>query len=615
MSAANTDKLLKVGKPGTATTLSSPGHTSGGTSITVGSTTNWSTDTAVAFAIDRAELVAGEEVQIPGTYTEWIGVVSGATTITDMVLSGDSPNSDQTYASGSLTRVYIPVSATRENKLVEWGLTHADQDGTLKAGAVDVAGVLASNVVTYPKLESELQGGWNVTSALPAISTVVANGNRSYTLTHASSIASVVSAGMRRRFTRTSASTNTAFSLDGTNDYYSKSSPTGLSFTTTFTCSSWVYLTSYQVGGIINRRNADTEGWSFAINASGQVSLSGYRIAGNFKNITSHSAINLREWTHVAATIDMTAADTTVQKIWINGQEVTRTYSLTGTATALVQGTSALVIGALKSDGSNPLAGYLDQTAVFSTQLSDATVKAMANQALSGSETGLVSAYSNGSVTDLAATANNLTAQGGATTVASSWHGNRGVSTTLEYGLTMSVSSDGLTEVVQCPEGCALPAGSSTITASAYSSMANPYGLPTKMALMTSKTITRYNLSNPALSNASQNLAYTGAVIDVYAPTDMWVSVSVSIGIGSTSDFEFNPEIWVDGVVNQRFLAHAAPAFTSSRGTVRGLTASIYLTAGYHPVSIGVNISSGTALSWGITAAAVTVTIPMGVMA
>lgn len=157
MSAANTDKLLKVGKPGTATTLSSPGHTSGGTSITVGSTTNWPTDTGVAFAIDRAELVAGEEVQIPGTYTEWIGVVSGATTITDMVLSGDSPNSDQTYASGSLTRVYIPVSATRENKLVEWGLTHADQDGTLKAGAVDVAGVIASDLITNTQMATAVK--------------------------------------------------------------------------------------------------------------------------------------------------------------------------------------------------------------------------------------------------------------------------------------------------------------------------------------------------------------------------------------------------------------------------------------------------------------------------
>jgi len=182
MSAANTDKILKVGKPGTATTLSSPGHTSGGTSITVGSTTNWPTDTGVAFAIDRAELVAGEEVQIPGTYTEWIGVVSGATTITDMVISGDSPNSDQNYASGSLTRVYIPVSATRENKLVEWGLTHADQDGTLKAGAVDNVAVIADDIITPAKFTDELKGGWAV-GEIAAPTSTVANGNRSYTNT------------------------------------------------------------------------------------------------------------------------------------------------------------------------------------------------------------------------------------------------------------------------------------------------------------------------------------------------------------------------------------------------------------------------------------------------
>ena len=155
MPALNTDKLLQVGKPGTATTLASPGHTTGGTSITVGSTTNWPTATAVAFAIDRAELVGGQEVQIPGTYTEWIGVVTGATTIGSMTISSDSPNSDQNYSAGSLTRVYIPVSATRENKLVEWGLVHADQDGTLKADAVDVTAVIKDAVITNAKLVND----------------------------------------------------------------------------------------------------------------------------------------------------------------------------------------------------------------------------------------------------------------------------------------------------------------------------------------------------------------------------------------------------------------------------------------------------------------------------
>lgn len=478
MSAANTDKLLKVGKPGTATTLSSPGHTSGGTSITVGSTTNWPTDTGVAFAIDRAELVAGEEVQIPGTYTEWIGVVSGATTITDMVLSGDSPNSDQTYASGSLTRVYIPVSATRENKLVEWGLTHADQDGTLKAGAVDVAGVLASNVVTYPKLESELQGGWNSTSALPAISTVVANGNRSYTLTHASSIASVVSPGMRRRFSRTSAAPITSFSLNGTNMYFNKTSPAGMTFTDDFVVSAWVKLSSYGAQGMIVSRYNGTSGWDFFCDTTGQIILQGRNAAaGNYSRVTSYQSIPLNKWVHVAAQLDMSTftATTTTSYVMFDGKDVPASVLRAGSnPTALIQAGN-LEIGS-NNGGTNPFPGKIAQVAIYSAKVPQATILASIDRGLTGSETSLISAYSGANTTDLASTGNNLTAQNGAVSgYADAPFGNGGISSTLEYGLTMSVSSDGLTEVVQCPEGCALPT-TGGITASAYSTQANPFG-------------------------------------------------------------------------------------------------------------------------------------------
>lgn len=148
--ASNTDLLLAVGNPGTATTLSAPGYTAGASSITVGSTTSWATTTGVVFAIDEAEVIEDEEVQKPGTYNEYIGTVTDGTTVTNV----DWVNGvgDRDYAAGPLTRVYIPVSAERENRLVTWGLTHADQDGTLKAGAVDTSAVLADGVVSTAKV-------------------------------------------------------------------------------------------------------------------------------------------------------------------------------------------------------------------------------------------------------------------------------------------------------------------------------------------------------------------------------------------------------------------------------------------------------------------------------
>ena len=225
MPALNSDKLLQVGKPGTATTLASPGHTIGGTSITVGSTTNWPTATAVAFAIDRAELVGGQEVQIPGTYTEWIGVVTGATTIGSMTISSDSPNSDQNYSAGSLTRVYIPVSATRENKIVEWGLVHADQDGTLKADAVDVTAVIKDAVITPQKLNSRTRLGW-IDNELSAVSTVTHNGNRSYDVVFASTVASILSEGMRLEFTKvTAGNAYMGGAFNGSSHYFTKTAP------------------------------------------------------------------------------------------------------------------------------------------------------------------------------------------------------------------------------------------------------------------------------------------------------------------------------------------------------------------------------------------------------
>lgn len=127
MAAAATDKLQQVGLS-TATTLSAPGYTTGGTGITVGSTTNWPTATGVTFAIDTVTIVNGVEVQDAGSYNEYVGTVATGTTITNM--SWADGNGDRSYSAGSTTRVYIPVSKTRENRIVSWGLTEHNQNGT-----------------------------------------------------------------------------------------------------------------------------------------------------------------------------------------------------------------------------------------------------------------------------------------------------------------------------------------------------------------------------------------------------------------------------------------------------------------------------------------------------
>ena len=147
MSASANDKFMKAGA-GTVTTLSAPGKALSATSITVGSTTNYPTDTGIVFAIRQVD-VNGELVA--GTYTEWAGTVTSGTT-----LSMDAApvyGSDQVYPAGSTTQVYIPLSSSAHNKMVDGLLVSHDQDGTLKAGAVDNAAVLATDVVETAKIK------------------------------------------------------------------------------------------------------------------------------------------------------------------------------------------------------------------------------------------------------------------------------------------------------------------------------------------------------------------------------------------------------------------------------------------------------------------------------
>lgn len=124
MANAN-DLLIEVGTPGTATTLSAPGYAIGNTSLTVGSTTNWPTATGVIFAMDEVDSAG---VRVDGTYNVYEGVVSGATSITDVAhITGSGTN--RNYSAGATTRVYIVVASEITRRLVEWGLHDHGQLG------------------------------------------------------------------------------------------------------------------------------------------------------------------------------------------------------------------------------------------------------------------------------------------------------------------------------------------------------------------------------------------------------------------------------------------------------------------------------------------------------
>lgn len=148
MAADINDHFMKVGGEGTVTTLASPGKAIAATGINITSAANYPTDTAVVIGIREIETVAGVVRTVPGTYTSWKGIVSG-TVVSGLTLKSGT---DQDYVSGASTQVFINVSAATVNEMVTGLLVSHDQDGTLKAGAVDNAAVLASNVVTTAKI-------------------------------------------------------------------------------------------------------------------------------------------------------------------------------------------------------------------------------------------------------------------------------------------------------------------------------------------------------------------------------------------------------------------------------------------------------------------------------
>lgn len=149
--AAATDNFMEVAVAGSETTIASPGHTSGGTSINITSASGWPTTTGTIFAMRRVDSSGN---YVAGTYTEWAGVLSG-TAISGMVLLYGS---DQTYAADGLTQVYIPLSKSLWNRLVDTLLVQHKQDGTHTGLTTDT--LTTSAAATLASVIMQSWDGW-----------------------------------------------------------------------------------------------------------------------------------------------------------------------------------------------------------------------------------------------------------------------------------------------------------------------------------------------------------------------------------------------------------------------------------------------------------------------
>ncbi len=527
MSAAATDKFKKSYSFLSKTLSSSIG--SGDTTIALNNATNIPTDTAVDFVIDRVDSNGNATASLREICT---GVVSGSSIISvtrgqmgttaqahnsgavlELVVSAQTHNDmvtgllvDHTQAghhtldsSDTITsaKVVTGLRDTNAKNMLDWNPAGASAVNELQVSnattgnAPDLAAVgTDSNIdMTFtPKGTGQVKlakrfDSW--VTGLTAPTTVTALGNRSYTVVvNSTDYTDRLSPGARLRFTRTVSAPTQCTSLNGTTQYYNKTSPAGMTFTNNFVVSAWIKVTSYAQGTIASRYNG-TSGWLFYLTSTGNIVLQGANAgSANFSKVTSVQSVPLNRWVHVTAQLDMLTftATTTTSYTMIDGLDVPATVARGGTnPTALVQA-GDLQIGA-DNGGTDFFPGKIAQAAIYNAKVTQANVLATISQTLGGSETSLISAYSfNNSINDLNANANNLTAQGSA--VATNADSPFGIqadgtnSATLEYGIVMAATfSTNTTLTVQVPEGGAIPT-SGGVTALAYSGTKVPYQFP-----------------------------------------------------------------------------------------------------------------------------------------
>lgn len=543
-----------------ATTLSAQ-KVSGATTASVVATTGWDNTTAVHGIMYRTD---SSNNKVPGSQIDWKGTFSGTTISNFQVTAG----SDDTYAVG--TTVELSPTAAWADDLVGGILVEHDQDGT--HGDVTANSIVATTG-TFTNLTINGTSGADGWSPLgQPLTSITALGNRSYTaVVSGVDTTGVTSVGQRLKLPRTVTAPTGALTLNGTTQYASKTTPSGMAQTDDISVVQWVKISAYQQGYFQSKTTTPgTNGWRLYMDANGTVSIN-----GDGRYATTYQSLPLNKWVHIAATLDMSGNSAL---IYFDGVLVPSS-TLTGVA-ATFTNSGNYAIGAT-SAGATPLAGKIVQVAVFSAVLSAATIKAMANQTLTGSETNVISAYKldqASGLNDLSANANNLTATGSPTYASDTPFTNSVAGTsvtagTTNYGIIMAQSfSTNTTYTIQIPEGETLPTTGGIGTVS-YSTMRVPYGFPGQKGKWALKSIYLAAM----VTSGSVNGTWYNPNTSLVVPTGEWIAgynTSPYVANGTN-----NPSVWTtlsttnNSVSDPEFRVYALFSSTANHSDVSNVSA------------------------------------------
>lgn len=567
-----TTNYFATPKEGFTTTLAST-ISSGATTVPLNSISGYTNGAIITLVVDPTDASKKQ------TFT---GVVDTSGVQVTSVVWTEGTN--QSHTTGATVVDY--VTATHMAAAVKGIVTEHAQDGTHKAALItsrteDTSpDIGADYLLTYDTSATALKKvkptnlglmtGW-IAGQLPSVSSVTNNGQRSYDVTFASSVASYLTPGQRIRTTRTSAAPTQCTSLNGTTQYWSRASGslTGTlsTFTDDFTVSAWIKLTSYPSsnGGIITRWNG-TSGWMFYITNTGQLNAGGWNGGvGNSRIMSSYQSLPLNKWVHVSASLDMSGWTTATNKITFDGVDVPVSLASAGTNPTSWANAGNLEVGSYNG-GTNFFPGKIAQVAVFNGNVSTVTqanIRSYMSQGMTGSETNCIFFVNfNNSTTDLSASANTLSAGAGSPTAtnADSPFGGQAdgtISSTLDYGIVTKVSTTVAT--VQVPEGCTIPTsgGVTTVDMSAWKA---PYGFPDSIDKWT--LLYFQGASNPATATGTSWLWSTVGNIQMTLPIGSWdvfpyFSLSM-VGIDGYVAFSSSSSTPTDIELTQRWYFNSA---------------------------------------------------------
>lgn len=323
---------------------------------------------------------------------------------------------------------------------------------------------------TLSTLTSYLNSNLNFSSdgwqPVPSTLTYSSNlGNREFVFGTSTDLSGSLSTGMKLSVVRSVTPSTQCMSFTAASSQYAtKASPTGITFTSAFTCEAWIYLNSYTGTNqwVISRSDNSTGGFLLRLTPSGQIDLV-YGSSSSFTTSTSYQSVPLKRWVHIAGVVSSVSSK--IAFIYINGQVVP--FSQTGTATTLTQ-TGNLSIGAANTGvASTFFDGFIYQPRVWSVARNQTNIRDNMGLTLT-TASNLVFTTADSSFNDASGVGNNLTAENGASATATGNPFNA-----IEYGFITTLSSSSIT--IRSVNGV-IPA--QTLDTPQYSLMDSPYGWP-----------------------------------------------------------------------------------------------------------------------------------------